>query len=461
MAHPVPDTTLDGRPMEGTTNIEHSVLVGSLDSRLMAGMSSLEPLEQSVLNTLLVARSVEGITETDTPERSVLASQLDYGQAKLELSAWPILDITQDGNTEMDTDPSERSALAMHMDCGLLHLESLPHLMVNVALDRRPMEGITAPLPVESSGLVLAPASGHVEYSPSSRPLEHAVLIHADPAGQHAAVGMLSPSDCYPACPAGPYVAGGPVGPNVLFRVLEPLQHSVLDHADLAGQHAAVGTLSPSDCYPAGPAGPCVAGGPVGPDYCLPVMEPFDHSVPDHADPATVGPLEHSVLDMKMRNDKMDSSDESQFGSDLRQSTLELEDAIRREVLRSRSMGRVSASDVNGLTLSPEDACLCDKEISLDYQYETFNGLPVYYGGDMYDSEDSEEYDPLEMARAAYVENDNFDVPVGMELMTYTRRRPDDGEARDVNSLTCVKLCHVSCELNQMNPVIRREWTPL
>ena len=28
---------------------------------------------------------------------------------------------------------------------------------------------------------------------------------------------------------------------------------------------------------------------------------------------------------------------------------------------------------------------------------ETFDGLPVYYGGDMYDSEDSEEYDPLEM----------------------------------------------------------------
>ena len=43
----------------------------------------------------------------------------------------------------------------------------------------------------------------------------HAVLIHADPAGQHAAaVGTRSPSDCYPAGPAGPYVAGGPVGPG-------------------------------------------------------------------------------------------------------------------------------------------------------------------------------------------------------------------------------------------------------
>ena len=142
--------------------------------------------------------------------------------------------------------------------------ESLSPPMVNVALNRRLMEGITAPLPVESSGLALAPDRGHVEYSPSLRPLEHVVLIHAYPAGQHAAVG----------------------------------------------------TLSPSDCCPAGPAGPCVAGGPVGPDDCLQVMEPFEHSVPDHADPATVGPLEHSFLVMEMRNDNLDSSDEPQFGSD-------------------------------------------------------------------------------------------------------------------------------------------------
>ena len=201
----------------------------------------------------------------------------------------------------MDTDPSERSALATHVDFGRLHVESLSRPMVKAALDRRPMEGITAPLPVESSGLALSPDRGHVEYSPSLRPLEHAVLFYVDPAGQHA--------------------------------------------------------LSPSDCCPAGPAGPCVAGGPVGPDDCLKVMEPFEHSVLDHADPATVGPLEHSVLYMEMRNDNLDSSNEPQFSSDLGQFSLELEDAIRREVLRSRSMGRVSACDVNGMLLSPENAC--------------------------------------------------------------------------------------------------------
>ena len=50
-------------------------------------------------------------------------------------------------------------------------------------------------------------------------------------------------------------------------------------------------------------------------------------------------------------------------------------------------------------------------------QYETFNGLPVYYGGDLYDLEDSELDDPYALASAAYVEDYNFDVPDGMDLM--------------------------------------------
>ena len=126
--------------------------------------------------------------------------------------------------------------------------------------------------------------------SPSSEevqePLGHVVLIRADLGGQHAAVGTLSPSDCFPVGPAGPYVVGGPVGPDVSLKVLEPLEHAVLILADPAGQHAAVGTLSPSDCYPAGPAGPYVAGGPVSPDVSFKVLEPLQHSVLDHADPA-------------------------------------------------------------------------------------------------------------------------------------------------------------------------------
>ena len=73
-------------------------------------------------------------------------------------------------------------------------------------------------------------------------------------------------------------------------------------------------------------------------------------------------------------------------------------DAMRREALRIRSTGRVSAGSVNGLILSPEEDCLGENGKSLDdvsseglwqwnmdkdveYQYEIFNGLPVYYGG--------------------------------------------------------------------------------
>ena len=84
-------------------------------------------------------------------------------------------------------------------------------------------------------------------------------------------------------------------------------------------------------------------------------------------------------------------------------------------------------------------------DMDVEYQYETFNGLPVYYGGDMYDSEDSED-DPLERARAAYVEDYNFDVPEDMELMTYNQSRPDGGEARSVDTVDMVPMCrNVSC----------------
>ena len=80
-----------------------------------------------------------------------------------------------------------------------------------------------------------------------------------------SSVGTLSPSDCYPVGPADPYVAGGPCRPRCLFTNPEPGTHTVLVHADQAGQDvSAVGMSSPPDCYPAGPAGPHVAGGLLG-----------------------------------------------------------------------------------------------------------------------------------------------------------------------------------------------------
>ena len=79
-------------------------------------------------------------------------------------------------------------------------------------------------------------------------------------------------------------------------------------------------------------------------------------------------------------------------------------------------------------------------DMDVEYQYETFNGLPVYYGGDIYDSEDAED-DTLERARAAYVEDYNFDVPEGKELLVCNRRRPDGGEARNVDTVDMVPMC--------------------
>ena len=173
-----------------------------------------------------------------------------------------------------------------------------------------PLAGVVNPAGPDGPVVAGGPVGPCEMPSPSSEetqePLEHAVLIQADPDGQPAAVGTLSPSDCYPVGPAGPCDAVGPVGPDVWFNDPEPLEHAVLIHADPAGQHAAaVGTLSPSDCYPAGPAVPYVAEGPVGPDDCLQFLEPLEQLVLDHADPAgqhavildTAESLEHAVVE--------------------------------------------------------------------------------------------------------------------------------------------------------------------
>ena len=71
-------------------------------------------------------------------------------------------------------------------------------------------------------------------------------------------------------------------------------------------------------------------------------------------------------LDIKMGNDKVDVHDRPLFSSDCGWSCLEIKDAMRREALRIRSTGHVSAGSVNSLILSPEADCLCEKEKSLD-----------------------------------------------------------------------------------------------
>ena len=70
-----------------------------------------------------------------------------------------------------------------------------------------------------------------------------------------------------------------------------------------------------------------------------------------------------------------------------------------------------------------------------------FNGLPVYYGRDLCDSKELEEYGTLDLAHASY---DNFDAPERMDLMTcssYTHSRRDGGETRGVDTVDVVYMC--------------------
>ena len=50
----------------------------------------------------------------------------------------------------------------------------------------------------------------------------------------------------------------------------------------------------------------------------------------------------------------------------------------------------------------------------------------MYYDGDLYDSEDSDWDDPYALACVAYVEDYNFDVPGGMDLMVHRHSRIPD-----------------------------------
>ena len=57
------------------------------------------------------------------------------------------------------------------------------------------------------------------------------------------------------------------------------------------------------------------------------------------------------------------------------------------------------------------------------YRSETIDGMTVYYGSDLCDSDESDWDDPYDIASAEYVEQYNFDVPEGMDLMVFERNR--------------------------------------
>ena len=153
--------------------------------------------------------------------------------------------------------------------------------------------------------------------------------------------------------------------------------------------------------------------------------------------------------------DYLQNAEGKQFSCDAGLCSLELEDVIRREVLRYRFMGYMSSREVKDPLLLPKQVNVCDAEISLDqlrseglrqwnidmdteYQYETFNGLPVYYGGDMYDSEDTEEFVP--------------DAPDALERTMCTQHLPEGGDNRSVNAVNMTSMCRT------MSKGARSQW---
>ena len=179
---------------------------------------------------------------------------------------------------------------------------------------------------------------------------------------------------------------------------------------------------------------------------------------------SSLEPLEHSVLNVNLDNSIAEVHDEPMFGSDSGRSFMKFTDAMREDALKIRAAVPFPAGGVGRVALSPAEECMgdrdmCDNDISSEgfqcwntdqdilNQYETFNGLPVYYGGDAYDSEDSERDDPFALAIVAYVEDYNFDVPEGMDLVVHRRSRSSDGSGtqRD-DQVDMVPVCQmVSC----------------
>ena len=122
-------------------------------------------------------------------------------------------------------------------------------------------------------------------------------------------------------------------------------------------------------------------------------------------------------------------------------------------------VGRVAWSPKDGrLPTSDENSDVCialgfkrwNTDGDVEDQYETFNGMPVYYGGDLYDSEDSDWDDLYALASAAYVEDYSFDFPDRMYLMVHRNSRiPDSVDVRHECPMDAAPMYQtVSCATN-------------
>ena len=90
----------------------------------------------------------------------------------------------------------------------------------------------------------------------------------------------------------------------------------------------------------------------------------------------------------------------------------------------SDSCAVVAMVGLDTVRMREEAPMNCDDECAewdIRNEFETIDGMPVYYGGDLCDSDGSEWDDPWDLACAEYVDQYNFDAPEGMELKVFHR----------------------------------------
>ena len=301
----------------------------------------------------------------------------------------------------------------------------------------------------------------------------------AGPVGPHVAggpvgpLGTLSPfisNPAGPADPVGPYVAGGLVGPH---GTLSPF---ISDPAGPVGQYVAggpvgpYGTLSPLDPDPDGPVGPYVAGGPVGPcDSVGPVglcrtLSPSASELAILVDPGGMFPASEdgpglcpiglTCSAFRLGGGGGDPMIPRLHGKGLEKNYAETgEESIAvHNVWSDPDVARTQAVIATvGLIAGPtvdDDAVDCADECAAwdsGYQLEIIDGVTVYYGGNLCDSEESDWEDPFYIAGREYVDQYNVDLLEGMEPMVFVPAGdPSRSDQRDDVGTGLAHVCQAT-----------------
>ena len=305
-------------------------------------------------------------------------------------------------------------------------------------------------------------------------------LSPSDSVGPVGPCGTLSPSDSDSVGPYGtlsPSDSVGPVGP---YGTLSPSDTAAV------GPVGPEGTLSSSDLagllFPAVPAGIPSPVGPIGPYGTL---SPSDSDSVILVDPG--GTLSSSGLvgivvpDVSVELTIVPTGELSSVKAVpfpdpvIKQLPAErlvgdCGDDVNRDVtenscwavfipggMKKPAVVAVVGLDVRpmrkGVQLNGVDKCA---EWDIRDEFETIDGMPVYYGGDLCTSDESDWEDPYDIVYAEYVEyveQYNFDALEGMEMMVFERLNgPDESDVASDESVMMVRERTDSTHVRQTSP---------